>query len=366
MTQNQDCLFFIPDISGFTRFVKETELNHSSHIITELLEVLLKQDILGCELKEIEGDALFLYKLGKHPDIEDILRQCEKMFVEFHQHLKVYERDRICHCGACSTAHKLGLKFIVHCGKAVETEIAGKKQLMGIDATIVHRLAKNSIPENEYVLLNNMEEQDLPLQRFGSDKKSGKGEYQDLGEVSFDYYSLEALTKSIPEPEKRDINFTRIDDPIRLEYLIDAPIMDVHQNLIDLSKRALWGPKIGGQLEFPERIGTQHYCILPQGNVKVDVLDGQFSEGRILYIERYNKSGLFGPQLTQIFTLDKVSETSCRLKSETHPILGNLLGPLMKPVIKKLQTRGLEKFKSFCEREWSRSQSAPELIKATT
>ncbi len=37
----QKALFFIPDISGFTNFVNNTELEHSIHIISELLELLI-------------------------------------------------------------------------------------------------------------------------------------------------------------------------------------------------------------------------------------------------------------------------------------------------------------------------------------
>ncbi len=34
-------LLFIPDISGFTQFVQNTEVDHSQHVISELLEVLI-------------------------------------------------------------------------------------------------------------------------------------------------------------------------------------------------------------------------------------------------------------------------------------------------------------------------------------
>jgi len=34
-------LLFIPDVSGFTQFVNSVELEHSQHIIGELLETIL-------------------------------------------------------------------------------------------------------------------------------------------------------------------------------------------------------------------------------------------------------------------------------------------------------------------------------------
>ena len=38
-------LLFIPDISGFTRFVNAVEIEHSRFIIQELLETLIKTKI---------------------------------------------------------------------------------------------------------------------------------------------------------------------------------------------------------------------------------------------------------------------------------------------------------------------------------
>ena len=35
-------LLFLPDISGFTEFVQNTEVEHSQHVISELLEVLIE------------------------------------------------------------------------------------------------------------------------------------------------------------------------------------------------------------------------------------------------------------------------------------------------------------------------------------
>ena len=34
-------LIFIPDISGFTEFVNQTAIEHSQHIISELLEIII-------------------------------------------------------------------------------------------------------------------------------------------------------------------------------------------------------------------------------------------------------------------------------------------------------------------------------------
>ena len=57
----------IPDISGYTEFLTQTELVHSSHIVNELFEAILAANEGEFELSEVEGDALLLYRKGK-PD----------------------------------------------------------------------------------------------------------------------------------------------------------------------------------------------------------------------------------------------------------------------------------------------------------
>ena len=88
-------LIFIPDISGFTEFVKNTEIEHSRHLIGELLEILIDQNELDLVLAEIEGDALFYYKHESVPSREAIERQARRMYQAFHKHLKFYESRRI-------------------------------------------------------------------------------------------------------------------------------------------------------------------------------------------------------------------------------------------------------------------------------
>src|SRR5207247_9256201 len=110
-------LLFIPDISGFTRFVTEMEIDHSRHIIEELLEILIDTNSMGLEISEIEGDAILFYKYGDVPELEAVYAQVEKMFCEFHRHLSAFEYRRLCQCKACRAATNLSLKVITHYGE---------------------------------------------------------------------------------------------------------------------------------------------------------------------------------------------------------------------------------------------------------
>ncbi len=136
-------LIFIPDISGFTRFVNEVEIDHSRHIIQELLEVIINSNKIGLEVSEIEGDAILFYKYGDSPDLKEVYDQVEKMFCEFHKQLHTYDHRRFCQCKACTGAVDLTLKVITHYGEFTGYNVKNFNKLIGKDIIVAHQLLKN-------------------------------------------------------------------------------------------------------------------------------------------------------------------------------------------------------------------------------
>lgn len=74
----------MPDISGFTKFVNETEILHGQHIVQELLEILIDSNNLNMQVNEIEGDAILFFRPGEKPSMEKLLKQVETMYFNFH------------------------------------------------------------------------------------------------------------------------------------------------------------------------------------------------------------------------------------------------------------------------------------------
>ena len=132
-------LLFIPDISGFTKFVSSTEVAHSRHVIAELLELIIDSDQLGLTVSEVEGDAVMFYKTGEPPSLDAIVRQAQATFEAFHTHLKTYETHRICSCGACRTAHELSLKVVAHVGPIELISVKGFRKPYGSDVILADR-----------------------------------------------------------------------------------------------------------------------------------------------------------------------------------------------------------------------------------
>src|ERR1051325_5121977 len=141
----QPALLFMPDISGFTQFVNSTEITHAQAIIQELLELLIESNEIGLEVGEIEGDAIFFYRLGEAPSLQQLLQQVQTMFSRFHQHLQLYAKQRICTCTACRSASQLNLKILAHFGEVTGIAIKEQRKLFGKDVILIHRLLKNNL-----------------------------------------------------------------------------------------------------------------------------------------------------------------------------------------------------------------------------
>ena len=194
--ENQ-ALIFIPDISGFTKFVTDCEIDHSKHIISNLINIILDSNPLELKVSEIEGDAVLFYFKGMPPKKEEIIQQSKRMFIDFHTNLKAMERNFFCKCGSCTTASNLTLKFIVHYGVCKEVPIHNSTKLIGSDVILAHKLLKNNIPEREYILLSEKylksQQSKLIIEEDWVDIKSNIENFENFGEIRTKYIPLSPL-----------------------------------------------------------------------------------------------------------------------------------------------------------------------------
>lgn len=165
----QPVLLMLVDISGYTKFMvsHDKELRHSQMIIGALLESLIDQVDVPLRVSQIEGDALLLYAV-KSGDEEvwrrrsgNLVARLISLFQVFRERLLEIGAYSVCMCEACAKVGDLKLKIIAHSGEALLTHVGEFPTLSGVDVITVHRLAKNSVPEEEYVLLTEAAYRDL-------------------------------------------------------------------------------------------------------------------------------------------------------------------------------------------------------------
>ncbi len=307
-------LLFIPDISGFTKFVNQTAIEHSKHIIEELLDTIINANRLGLQVSEIEGDAILFYKFGEAPPLKELRDQVEAMFIAFHRHLKNYETRRICNCGACCTAVNLTLKFISHAGEFTGYQVKDFYKLLGKDVILAHQLLKNDIPEHEYWLAT--DSLFSPVKVNGDLINWQQGEKKsDEDVIPFHYTMLSALKEKVKaEPPPDVLIKSKIVKVIESDADIDADINTVFNTITDTSLR----PKfVAGVLAVDQeshkinRLGAQHRCVL-QKETNVLITSGiSRSPEKITLSETNDKKTMHCN-----YILDRIHENKTHIKTE--------------------------------------------------
>lgn len=138
----------LADISGYTSFLSQTELDHAHEILSDLIETILKRFKPLLTIHKIEGDCVFAYVTdGQISRGETLLELVESTYVDFRERMKNVRRHTTCTCRACQSIPVLDLKFIVHHGEFIKQNIGGAPELAGSDVNLAHRLLKNHVTE---------------------------------------------------------------------------------------------------------------------------------------------------------------------------------------------------------------------------
>jgi len=366
-------LIFIPDISGYTKFITETEIKHAKHIITELLEVIINADKLKMHVSEIEGDAVLFYRKGEPPKLSELISQVKKMFLDFHTHLKIIQRDNVCQCGACRSAVNLTLKFVSHYGTLEEVPIQNFSKIMGSDVILAHRLLKNSIDDDEYLLItedylttqNNLDAGLDEWVEFRGHEES----FKNFKEVQIKYVLLTEVKKEIPDIsklKKSDFDYANPD----ISIFIDAPILIVHELLTDHDAKLNYVPGLKEIKDKPplNRINTSHTCVFDDLEIHFITQSSEVKEKEISYVEQGEAS--IGVAFISDYILKEEGKgTLLSLKIFPGRIGKNILfykrvfynikTKIAISKLRKASAKNLDVFKVYCEkifRERSESQ----------
>lgn len=316
-------LLFLPDISGFTKFVQNTEVEHSQHVIAELLEILIEANTQELQLAEIEGDALFFYKEEEIPSLEKLLAQMETMFTAFYSHLKLLEKNRICPCNACSTAPELKLKIIAHSGVLQFLNVQGRRKPFGAEVIEVHRLMKNSIDNDNYILLSSDLAKDLDLTMEYRSKlyqfQKGENEYDDKNMRYLYAIINNANLKLKPFAQAKKIHF---DKPPNLEFEKQFPVSakQLLEYITNYKYRHLWSDGVD-KFEYNEkevtRLGSEHICVISDKHLNFVTVTKKGELGQLIYGEMTTSPPPVD-SLYQFFIIKPLTQNSCKLKLETY------------------------------------------------
>ena len=183
-TYTEDGALVLADISGFTAFVTNTELEHGPQVIAALLEAVMDELSPPLEIQEVEGDAVFA--LGPDRTLaspERLIDAVDHAFAAFKTRQREMEADESCDCRACRSVGSLDLKIVVHHGRFLRQLVGGRGQVAGSDVILAHQLLKNGVGKRAYLLVTEPALRWLGLDAARAEFAEHVENYSHLGDV---------------------------------------------------------------------------------------------------------------------------------------------------------------------------------------
>ncbi len=152
MSKTHSGTLLIADVTGYTMFLSQSELEHAQEIMSSLLELLISHTKPPLALSRTAGDAVISYGLastGSSPTLQGqtFVELLEDTYVAFRRTIEQMVLNNTCRCAACANVAALDLKFFVHHGVFGLQNLGHHVELIGSDVNLIHRLLKNSIVE---------------------------------------------------------------------------------------------------------------------------------------------------------------------------------------------------------------------------
>src|SRR3954451_16280126 len=139
--------FLIADISGYTGYLADVEHEHAQDILADLVGAVVSALRPNFRLAKLEGDAAFTFQAVERVDGSMLLDTIERCYFGFRRRRRDVRQATSCDCNACVRIPDLDLKFVVHHGSVIQQLVPGRKELVGADVIVVHRLLKNDVQE---------------------------------------------------------------------------------------------------------------------------------------------------------------------------------------------------------------------------
>jgi hypothetical protein len=206
----QQGILIISDITGYSKYVNESELEHARDSLTALMNILLDHTKSPLVLSKLEGDAVFSYApAGGFLQGQSLLDTIESTYLSFRKALELMVLNTTCTCNACRNLPNLDLKFFVHFGSYMTQKLGTFTELVGNDVNLVHRLAKNHIQEETgckaYTAFTQAVMDRLGLAEFQNSLISHREAFADVGEVQMYVYDMHTVWERLKDRARIEV-----------------------------------------------------------------------------------------------------------------------------------------------------------------
>ena len=124
--------FILTDISGYTEFLTESELEHAHDILQSLFDAQLQHINFPLKISGFRGDAIFMYTPETcFVNPQSFIETLENLYVVFSDTLRQMQFNTTCQCNACKNMGKLDLKMCIHYGEYLVQKLGDREELLG-------------------------------------------------------------------------------------------------------------------------------------------------------------------------------------------------------------------------------------------
>ena len=244
--------FILTDISGYTEFLTESELEHAHDILQSLFDAQLEHIKFPLKISGFRGDAIFMYTPETcFVNPQSFLETLENLYIVFSDTLRQMQYNTTCQCQACKNMGKLDLKMCIHYGEYLVQKLGDREELLGADVIVPHRMMKNHVIEQtgirSYALFSEAAAQALALHNLCKPLTPHKESYEHLGEVHMLVHDLRSAW------EREQTRNSHLVDPASAWIAIELDIPFPPSLIWDcITTPDLEGPLLG--LEYVKRI----------------------------------------------------------------------------------------------------------------
>lgn len=148
MSREQQAFLCVADITGYTGYLNDSELEHAQGTLADLLQLLVDRAGPPMRVSKLEGDAVFSYAFeDAFTDGRTFLDLVEGTYLAFRRAIDSMVLNNTCQCNACANVSSLDLKFVIHFGSFIVRRIGSSDELLGPDVNLVHRMLKNTVTD---------------------------------------------------------------------------------------------------------------------------------------------------------------------------------------------------------------------------
>jgi len=272
---------FMADLTGYTAYLTDSELQHAGPILSGLLNAIIEEIQPPLEIANLEGDAVFFRAPpDKFVSGQTLLEVNERIYFSFAELRRQMIANTTCPCRACANIAGLDLKVFAHFGQFQMLELAGRRELSGPDVILLHRMAKTNIREAlnmpSYLLLTKAEADRSGVSDHPVHLAPYSEEFEHFGKVDMVAHDLGAAWTDCQATAERvyiskdsalwsgEIEFAG-EQLVIWDYLVLPEHKKNWMDMVSVSAAGGPGDRHG--------IGTDYHCVHAEADVRFRIID---------------------------------------------------------------------------------------------